>query len=59
MWWWATDGNGGANRSIGASMGDVGQEGGVWVEGDVYWTGVESDGRWSMGSTVNLEVGRR
>jgi hypothetical protein len=25
---------------IGASVGDVGQEGGVQVEGDVEWTGV-------------------
>jgi hypothetical protein len=40
VWWWATDGNVGANGSIGASVGDVGREGEVQVEGDVKWTGV-------------------
>ncbi len=40
MWWWATDGNAGANGSIGASVGDVGWESGVRVEGDVKWTGI-------------------
>jgi hypothetical protein len=35
VWWWATDGNVGADGSIGASVGDVGRESGVQVEDDV------------------------
>ncbi len=58
-WWWETDGNASANGSIGASVGDVGREGGVGSGSKAMLNGraLGSDGR--MGSTVNLEVRRR
>ncbi len=59
MWWWATDGNVGADRSIGHAWVTLGGRAGSGSKEMSNGPPLESDGRWSLGSTVNLEVGRR